>query len=123
MRSQMAELFYNSMTDSTDATSAGAVATLDSAISKRATEALAELSINTDGQYSKQLTPQMVEEADRVILFPTDHMPQYALNSSKSETWDVADPHYNKEKGMEFVRQVRDEIKEKIENLIKESEK
>ena len=118
MRSQIAELFYNSLTHSCDSMSAGAAATLDTTMSKRGIEVMKDTGINTANQFSKQLTPEMIDSVDKVILFPTDYMPDYALHSEKSEMWDVADPHYNKEKGMPFVLAVRDDIKSRIEKLI-----
>jgi protein-tyrosine-phosphatase len=106
------------LTQTHDATSAGAIATLDNRISHRAKEVMDEISVSTDGQRSKQLTPELIKVADKVVLFPTDFMPEYALNDSKAEFWDVIDPHYHKEDGMPLVREVRDDILNRVKHLI-----
>lgn len=118
MRSQMAEAFFNELTQSHDAMSAGALAATKDHISPRATEVMKELGYETGHLKPLQLVPEMVDEADRVIYFPSEYMPDYVKNSPKSELWEVADPHYNKEKGMPFVRAVRDEIKKRGEELV-----
>jgi protein-tyrosine-phosphatase len=81
-----------------------------------------EVGIDISQSRSSKLTERMVEAADKIILFPTDYMPDYAKDSPKAELWDVADPHYNKDKGMAFVREVRDDIKRRVEELIKKGE-
>ena len=118
MRSQMAEVFYNHATDSNDAMSAGAIAETKDHISKRATQAMDEVCLETRHLSPLQVTSDMVDLVDKVIYFPSEYMPDYVKNSQKSEFWDVADPHYNQEKGMEFVREVRDDIKRRVDKLI-----
>lgn len=118
MRSQMAEVFYNSLTKSNDATSAGATAETKDHISKRAIEAMNDIGIDASNLKPKQLTEQMVNDADRVIYFPSDYMPDYVKESTKSELWDVIDPHYHKEEGMPLVHRIRDDIKQRVEKLV-----
>ncbi len=120
MRSQLAEAFYNHMTKTYDATSAGAIATLDDRISHREKKVMDEIGIPTDDQYSKQLTPEMIDAADIVILFPTDFMPDYALAHPKARKRDVIDPHYHQEEGIELVYKVRDEIAQRVNHLVEE---
>lgn len=121
MRSPIAEKFYNLATDTHDATSAGAVATGADHIAPRMKEVMDEIDINTDELYSKQLTPEMVAGADKVVYFPSEYMPDYVKESPKSELWDVIDPHYHHEGGMELVRQVRDDIQQRVKKLAKET--
>lgn len=121
MRSQMAEVFYNSMTDSNDATSAGAIAENKVHISSRAIEALAGVGHDAMHLKPKQVTREMVDGADKVVYFPSDYMPDYVKNDEKSELWDIADPHYNKDKGMSFVCEVRDAIHDNVKKLIQET--
>ena len=117
MRSQMAEVFYNELTKSNDAFSAGATAETKDHISKRAIEVMGEIGYDVSHLKPKQLTEEMVDEADKVIYFPSDYMPEYATKSSKATLWDVVDPHYHHEQGMPLVRQVRDDIKRRVEKL------
>lgn len=121
MRSQMAEAFYNALTKSNDATSAGATAETKDHISKRAIEAMNDIGYDVTNLKPKQLTERMAEGADKVVYFPSDYMPGYVKNSDKSELWDVIDPHYHHEQGMVLVRQVRDDIKKQVEKLIGEN--
>ena len=60
----MAETFYNAMTDSQDATSAGAAATGADHASTRGEAVMNEIGMTMKGQRSDQLTPEMVEAAD-----------------------------------------------------------
>lgn len=120
IRSQMAETFYNVLTDTKDAISAGAMATLSDTASKRGEAVMNEIGFSMKGQRSDQLTPDMIEQADRVILFPTPYMPDYAHDNPKSEVWDVADPYYSANRTVDLDRAVRDEIKQRVEALIKE---
>ena len=119
MRSQMAEAFYNTLTGTNSAFSAGAMAALKDHIAERAKIVMDEISVSTDGMRSDQLTEKMVEQADLVVYFPTPTMPNYVLESPKAVLWDVIDPHYHQEEGIELVRSVRDEIKERVEQLLR----
>lgn len=62
----------------------------------------------------KQLTEQMVNDADKVVVImeETEDLPDYLSQSTKMERWSIADP---KGKDLEFTRKVKNEIKEKIE--------
>ncbi|AHB42259.1 Protein-tyrosine-phosphatase [Candidatus Saccharibacteria bacterium RAAC3_TM7_1] len=121
MRSQMAEAFYNELTKSSDAVSAGATAETKEHISKRAIEAMNEIDYDVTHLKPKQLTEKLVDDADTVIYFPSDYMPEYVTKSPKATHWDVIDPHYHHEEGMELVRRVRDDIQKRVEKLIGES--
>ncbi|KKW02192.1 MAG: hypothetical protein UY35_C0018G0002 [Candidatus Saccharibacteria bacterium GW2011_GWC2_48_9] len=114
----MAEVFYNSLTNSSAATSAGATAETKDHISPRAIEVLDEVGIDGRNLRPKQATPAMVEQADRVVYFPSDFMPDYVKDSPKAELWDVVDPHYHREQGMDLVRTVRDDIRHKVAVLV-----
>lgn len=120
MRSQMAEVFYNQSTGTRDAASAGAIAEKRDAISPRAIEVLGEIGVEARHLKPSQLTKELFDKADRIIYFPSAFMPDYVKQSGKSALWDVADPHYNKDKGMDFVRMVRDDIKQRVEGLLDE---
>ncbi len=118
MRSQMAEAFYNLMTKSNDATSAGATAETKDHISKRAIEIMNDIEYDVTNLKPKQLNEQMTKAADKIVYFPSDYMPDYVKQSPKSELWNVIDPHYHKEQGMDLVRRVRDDIRQRVQKLI-----
>lgn len=64
----------------------------------------------------KQLTENMVEDADKVVVImeKVEAMPDYLLNSPKLIRWDIPDP---KGKDLEFTRNIKNEIKEYIEKF------
>ena len=118
MRSQMAETFYNALTKSPNASSAGATAEIKDHISRRAIEAMDDIGYDVRHLKPKQLTEEMIKTADKIIYFPSDFMPQYVKQNPKAEFWDVVDPHYHQEEGMALVRKVRDDIRRRVEKLI-----
>lgn len=64
-----------------------------------------------------QLTPKMVEEADKIILMgsvPGGPIPEYLQNSPKLETWDVPDPGY----AQITLAGARDMILERVKQLV-----
>ncbi len=121
MRSQMAEAFYNEMTDTNDAISAGTAAEEKPQPSPRAIQAMKEVGIAIEGNASTQLTDEMVEHADKIILFPTNYTPSHLPKLDKVEEWDVIDPGYHTDQGMPLVYEVRDEIKRRVEKLIEKT--
>jgi arsenate reductase len=112
----MAEAFFNYLAKSKAlATSAGTKPA--SQINPTVVEAVLEVGIDLRNQKPKLLTLEMLENADRVITMgcsvegvcPTSFIP--------TEDWELEDPEG---KPVEKVRQIRDEIRAKVEGLIKE---
>lgn len=116
MRSPMAEAFYNELMGTHDATSAG-VAPGGPLVDARVVTVMKEVGIEVSDYASTQLTPELVDEADKIILFPTPMMPDYALNSPKAEHWDVSEPWYEGA-SPELLREVRDDILARVKRLI-----
>lgn len=115
-RSQIAEALFNHLVKGKAiATSAGTKPNLR--INPTVIEVMVEVDIDISNQRPKPLTPEMLENADRVITMgcsvegvcPTIFIP--------TEDWELEDP---KGKRIEKVRQIRDEIKAKVEELAKE---
>lgn len=63
-----------------------------------------------------QVTKEMVDEADRVVLVvdENDPIPEYLTDNPKVTRWDVLDP---KGQSLEFTREVRDQIKGHIKSF------
>lgn len=118
IRSQMGEAFYNTLSASQNAASAGTAAQDWPGPSPRAIEVMNEIGIDIRGNPATRLTDEMVETADKIILFPTNFTPDYLPQLDKVELWDVIDPGYNKDRGMELVREVRDDIQKRVEELL-----
>lgn len=81
-----------------------------------AIEAMAELGIDIADQRPKVLTPEAVQESDAVITMGCgDVCPIYP--GKRYEDWVLDDPAGQ---GIEAVRVIRDEIRERVEALLDE---
>ncbi|MDE1825437.1 MAG: low molecular weight phosphatase family protein [Candidatus Micrarchaeota archaeon] len=125
-RSQMAEAFFASMSKHNSASSAGTNSREDGVEGSRlgsgrwnTPDAMREIGLDVSDKASKQLTPRMVEEADKVIVImiaeeSTRLLPEYVRRSGKVEQWEIEDAKNNKE--LTFA--VRDTIKKRVEKLV-----
>ncbi|OGO06133.1 MAG: arsenate reductase [Chloroflexi bacterium RBG_13_54_9] len=115
-RSQMAEAFFNRLAKGkTSAVSAGTVPATQ--IIPTVIEAMGEVGIDISGQRPKALTPEMIEDVDRVITMGCSVEKVCPASFVPTEDWELEDPEG---KPIEKVRQVRDEIRNRVEKLIKE---
>jgi arsenate reductase (thioredoxin) len=114
-RSQMAAGFMRELGgDRVEVLSAGS-APKDS-INPVAVEAMAELGIDISTQQPKVLTLESVQASDVVITMGCgDACPYYP--GKRYEDWKLDDPAGQ---GLESVRLIRDEIRSRIEGLLKE---
>ncbi|MGI9132228.1 MAG: heat-shock protein HtpX, partial [Candidatus Nanopelagicaceae bacterium] len=81
-----------------------------------AVEAMSELGIDIADQKPKVLTPEAVQQSDVVITMGCgDACPYYP--GKRYEDWVLDDPAGQ---GIESVRVIRDEIKKRVEDLLKE---
>ena len=115
-RSQMAEAFFNRLAKGkTSAVSAGTVPATQ--IIPTVIEAMGEVGIDISGQRPKALTPEMIEDVDRVITMGCSVEKVCPASFVPTEDWELEDPEG---KPIEKVRQVRNEIRNRVEKLIKE---
>lgn len=95
------------------------------ALNAQAVAAMEEIGYDMSGHYPKVMTPEMVEGADRVItmgcgvnLDDIDHggavCPAVFV---ESEDWGLEDP---KGQPVERVREIRDQIRARVERLMQE---
>jgi len=114
-RSQMAAGFMRELGgDRVEVLSAGS-APKDS-INPIAVEAMLELGIDIANQKPKVLTPEAVQQSDVVITMGCgDACPYYP--GKRYEDWKLDDPAGQ---GIESVRNIRDEIKARVETLLGE---
>ncbi|MBV9159335.1 MAG: low molecular weight phosphatase family protein [Candidatus Kaiserbacteria bacterium] len=119
-RSQMAEAFMRADAPEIDIASAGVYA--DHAgeclkdVPENPVDLMKDAGFDIGNARITQLTPQMIEGADMVILtgpVPRAPLPQYLADSPKLEAWDVPDPGY------EQISQedARDLIQKKVRGL------
>lgn len=66
----------------------------------------------------KQLTPEMVQDADKIIVVADkDTWPNYLNNSDKVVVWDIQD---TRGMGPDSATPLFDEIKQRVEELVRE---
>lgn len=123
-RSQMAEAFFKKLS-SHQASSAGThsrVLGVDGLalgeVAEKVVNCMTELGFDVSGNRIDQLTPGMVEKADRVIVITKkEDWPDYLRNSKRVTFWDVEDAVNTSH---QFHCRVRDKIKKLVENLVRE---
>lgn len=119
MRSPMAAAFYNAMTSTNDAVSAGAAPfPIGGGAFPAVIEAMQEKGISLQNHRSQLVVPSMVADAELVVAFPTPHMPGFVQDSAKTQSWPVVDPYYAPNDGTDYVRLARDEIERMVADLV-----
>jgi arsenate reductase len=117
-RSQMAEAFFNKLAKGkAQALSSGTQPA--SEVNPVVVEVMREAGINIAGNKPKILTFDMVKNADRMITMGCGAEAEAVCPASfiETEDWALEDP---KGKSLEYVRKIRDEIKERVTKLVKE---
>ena len=120
-RSQMAEGIFNNISDIKSisaGTDPGEWKGRKIGLTNFIATSMKEKGINIDNNVSKKINKKMFEDADKVIVMvDKNNLPNYMKNSKKLIFWKVEDPC---DSDINLVRKVRDEIKNKVEQLIKE---
>jgi arsenate reductase len=128
-RSQVAEALFNQISVE-PATSAGTVADAIVERTKPVSRSLKdsgssaitymnEQGVDVSESLRDQLTPQMVQEADKVIVMADeDNWPDYLRNSGKSVVWTIQD---TRGMGPDSARPLYDEIKRRVQELVREA--
>ena len=115
-RSQMAEAFFNQMAPAGwQATSAGTLPTVE--INPLAVQVMHELGIDISKNQPKQLVPEMLEDVQYIYTMGCDvDSGACPAGFLKTEDWGLEDPAG---KPIETVRNIRNDIKSRVEYLIK----
>jgi arsenate reductase len=115
-RSQMAEAFFNQLAKSkARAVSAGTQPAAQ--VNPTVVAAMRELGMEIGNQKPKSLTLEMMESADRVITMGCNVAETCPASFIPTEDWELDDPEG---KSIEETRQIRDQIKRRVEVLVKE---
>jgi arsenate reductase len=115
-RSQMAEAFFNEMTKRR-AIGLSAGTQPSKRVNPVVVKAMREVGIDISRRKPKMLTFEMLEGADRVITMGCSVEKACPASSVPTEDWQLDDPEG---KPIEQVRQIRDEVKARVEKLAKE---
>ena len=112
----LAEAFFNYLVKGeASATSSGTNPSAE--LNPVVLKAMQEAGIDISRQKPTALTLEMVESADRVIIMGCGVEEICPASFIPTEDWTLEDPH---DQPIEKVRQVRDEIKARVEVLVKE---
>ena len=119
-RSQMAEAYYNSFTNSNNGSSAGVLDFTPLKYSHPAEEviqAMKEDGIDVSQNKVKYITEEMARQSDKIIIMcHKEQCPDFLLKSSKVIFWPVDDPFGT---DLDNFRKIRDVIKAKVISIIK----
>ena len=114
-RSQMAEAFFNQMSQGkAAAVSAGTEPAAQ--VNSTVLTAMREVGIEIGDKRPKLLTAEMLESVDRVITMGCNAAQACPASSVPAEDWELDDPEG---KPMAKVRQIRDQIKIKVDGLVR----
>ena len=115
-RSQMAQAFFNQMAKGKAKGLSAGTQPADK-VNPTVVEAMREGSIDISRRKPKMLTFEMLEDVDRIITMGCGVEGVCPASFVPTEDWQLEDPE---DKPIERVRQIRDEVKARIEKLIKE---
>ena len=112
----MAEAFFNKLAKKGD-TALSAGTRPAEKVNPAVAEAMSGVGIDIGNHRPKMLTSEMTDGADRVITMGCDVEEACPASFVPTEDWELADPEG---KPAEDVRRIRDEIKQRVEALLKE---
>jgi len=110
----MAEALFNYLSNGTiQAYSAGTKPA--SYVDHAVIGAMQEIGIDISAQRPKMLTPEMIDDADKVITMGCGIEAVCPATFVPTEDWELEDPEGQP---IEKVREIREKIEEKVKNLI-----
>jgi arsenate reductase len=112
----MAEAFFNRLARESSAESAGTFPAGE--VNPLAVEAMGEVGMDISGNKPKKLDPSAIDRYDRVVSFGCIAKAAFP-QPEKLEEWLIDDPAG---KGMETFRAVREEIRRRVMQLLREME-
>jgi arsenate-mycothiol transferase len=86
------------------------------ALNAEAVRSLAEVGVDLAGQRPRQLTDEMVAEADLVVVLGSEARVE-PVAGTPVEVWEVDEPSRRGVEGAERMRLVRDDIAARVEEL------
>jgi protein-tyrosine-phosphatase len=125
-RSQIAEAIFNNLSNGNHiAKSAGTKVVRENSNNEgqklkdkdmNIVEVMKKIGIDISTSTRKQITQEMVQEADKVIVMnPSDNVPEYVKQDSKTIFWEVPDP-FNQ--NLEFAEGVRNQLQSLVHDFV-----
>ncbi len=115
-RSQMAEAFFNQMTNG-KAVAISAGSKPAEKVNPVAVEAMKEIGIDISCNKPKLLTIDLMAQASRMVTMGCGEDTACPASWVKTEDWELEDPAG---KPIEQVRKIRDEIKERVTRIARQ---
>jgi protein-tyrosine-phosphatase len=115
-RSQMAAAFFNSLAHTEDVQAESAGTQPGERVHHEVVEVMKEVGIDLKNAKPQLLTEQLAESAELLVTMGCGETCPY-IPGLKRVDWPLEDP---KGQPLEKVRQIRDEIKKRVESLISE---
>ena len=114
-RSQMAAAFFNEMADTAIARAVSAGTQPSERVHPEVIEAMREVGIDLANVAPRMLTPETAEKADVLVTMGCGEKCPLVPGLIRID-WELPDP---KGQPVEFVRQIRDEIRSRVGALLK----
>ena len=113
-RSQMAAAWFNLLSDATKARAVSAGTDPGPRVHPEVVTVMAEVGVDLSGAPTSKLTAALAQDAQMLITMGCgDHCP--VVPGLKRDDWPLEDP---KGKPIDRVREIRDEIRERVEQLL-----
>jgi arsenate reductase len=113
-RSQMAAALFNHLADSSRARAISAGTRPGERVFPEVVEAMREVGIDLDGVVPQKLTEDVARQAQVLVTMGCRDVCPF-VPGARVEDWPLLDP---KGQSLEIVRQIRDDIRAKVEDLI-----
>jgi arsenate reductase (thioredoxin) len=113
-RSQMAAAWFNQLADPSKARAVSAGTNPGPNVHPEVVTAMREIGADLAGASTTKLTPELAQRAQVLVTMGCGDECPY-VPGAKREDWPLEDP---KEKPLEHVRQIRDEIRDRVQKLI-----
>ena len=118
-RSQMAAAWFNALADSTKARAISAGTEPGTRVHREVLEAMREVGVDLSDRTPQKLTDELARGAQMLITMGCGEACPVAPLSVARDDWPLEDP---KGKPIARVREIRDEVRERVARLIREQQ-
>jgi len=115
-RSQIAEAFFNQLAKGKAQAYSAGTQPADN-VNPVVVDAMREVGIDISNNIPKALTPEMMEQADRIVTMGCGAEGVCPATFVETEDWGLEDP---KGKPIEKVREIREEIRDRIVRMLRD---
>jgi len=113
-RSQMAAAWFNELADRSKARAISAGTEPGPRVHPEVITAMREVGVDLDGASTTQLTPELAQQAQALVTMGCGDECPYVPGATRDD-WPLEDP---KGKSIERVREIRDEIRDRVQALV-----